>query len=56
MGYCTDFTLFYLVFEGNSKYKPPGAYIWRGNEMEGFFALRVWGAGGGDLYYGGAYT
>ena len=22
----------------------PGAYIWRGNLMEGFFALRFWGA------------
>ena len=23
---------------------PPGAYIWRGDLAEGFFALRVWGA------------
>ena len=27
-----------------SKYKPPGAYTWRGDFDEGFFALQVWGA------------
>ena len=27
-----------------SKYKPPGAYIWRGYLTEGLFALPVWGA------------
>ena len=40
----TVFALFYFVFEGNFKYKPPGAYIWRGDLTEGFFALPVWGA------------
>ena len=31
-----------------SKYKPPGAYIWRGDLTEGW--------GGGGLIFGGAYT
>ena len=39
-----------------SKYKLPrpgrGAYIWRGNLTEGFFASPVWGGG---LIFGGAY-
>ena len=37
----TVFALLYLVFEGN--YKPPGAYIWRGDLTEGF--LRFWFGG-----------
>ena len=41
--------LSYFVFEGNFPSTSPrgvvgGAYIWRGNLMEGFFALQVWGA------------
>ena len=32
------FALFYFAFEGNF---PWGAYIWRGDLTEGFFALRV---------------
>ena len=53
----TVFALFYFVFEGNFKYKPPGAYIWRGDLTEGFLCYRFWGGG---LYlegyiHGGAY-
>ena len=41
----TVFALFYFVFEGNfPSTSPRGAYIWRGDLTEGFFALRVWGA------------
>ena len=41
----TIFALFYFVFEGNfPSTSPQGAYIWRGDLMEGFFALPVWGA------------
>ena len=41
----TFFTLFYFVFEGNfPSTSPRGAYIWRGDLTEGFFALPVWGA------------
>ena len=41
----TVFSLFYFVFEGNFQVQAPrGAYIWRGDLTEGFFALRVWGA------------
>ena len=45
----TIFALFYFVFEGNSKYKPPGAYIRRGDLTEG--VLRYDFAG---LIFGGA--
>ena len=39
------FALFYFVFDGNfPSTSPQGAYIWRGDLMEGFFALPVWGA------------
>ena len=38
----TVFVLFYFVFEGNfPSTSPQGAYIWRGNLTEGFFALPV---------------
>ena len=41
----TVFALFYLVFEGSfPSTSPRGAYIWRGDLTEGFFALPVWGA------------
>ena len=41
----TVFALFYFVFEGNFQVQVPvGAYIWRGDLREGFFALQVWGA------------
>ena len=43
--------MFYVVFEGNPKYKPPGAYIRRGDLMEGFLRYEF-----GGLIFGGAYT
>ena len=44
-GKFTVFALFYFVFKGNfSSTSPRGAYIWRGDLMEGFLALPVWGA------------
>ena len=49
----TVFALFYFVFEGHfPSASPQGAYIWRGDLTEGFFALPVWGA----YIFGGAYT
>ena len=40
----TIFALFYFVFEGNfPSPSPRGAYIWRGDLMEGSFAFPVWG-------------
>ena len=40
----TVFALFYFVFEGNfPSTNPRGAYIWRGDLIERFFALPVWG-------------
>ena len=40
----TVVALFYFVFEGNfPSTSPRGAYIWRGDLTEGFFALPVWG-------------
>ena len=47
----TVFALFYSVYEGNfPSTSPQGAYIWRGNLMEGF--LHHWFGG---LIFGGAY-
>ena len=41
----TVFALFYFVFEGNfPSTSPRGAYIWRGDLTEVFFALPRWGA------------
>ena len=41
----TVFALFYFVFESNFQSPSPrGAYIWRGDLTEGFFALPDWGA------------
>ena len=54
----TVFALFYFVFDGNfPSTSPQGAYIWRGDLMEGFFALPVWGAyiWRGLYIYVGAY-
>ena len=51
-------TLFYFVFEGNFRVQAPrGAYIWRGDLMEGVLRYEF---GGGGLYlerliHGGAY-
>ena len=40
----TAFAFFYFVFEDSfSKYKPPGAYIWRGDLPEGFVRYRIGG-------------
>ena len=48
----TVFTLYYFVFEGNfPSTSPRGAYIWKGDLMEGFLRHRF-----GGLIYGGAYT
>ena len=42
---------FTLYLRAISKYKPPGgAYIWRGDLMEGFLRYEV-----GGLIHGGAY-
>ena len=39
----TIFALFYFVFEGNFHVQAPGgAYIWRGDLTDSFFALQVW--------------
>ena len=49
----TVFVLFYFVFEGNfprTSYKPPGAYIWRGDLTEGFLHHQF-----GGLIFGQAY-
>ena len=41
----TIFALFYFEFEGNfRRTSPRGAYIWRGDLTEDFFALPVLGA------------
>ena len=48
----TVFALFYFVFEGNfPSTSPRGAYIWRGDLMEGFLRYRF-----GGLIFGGAYS
>ena len=47
----TVFALFYFVFEGNFPSTSPwGAYIWRGDLMEGFLRYQF-----GGLILGGAY-
>ena len=53
----TVLALFYFVFEGNfPSTNPRGAYIWRGNLTEGFFALPVWaGSYLEGLIHGGVY-
>ena len=40
----TSFACFSLYLRQFPSTSPPGAYIWRGDLTEGFFALRVWGA------------
>ena len=40
----TVFAFVYFVFEESfSKYKPPGAYIWRSDLPEGFVRYRIGG-------------
>ena len=49
---CTIFALFYSVFGGNFQiHAPRGAYIWRGDLMEGFLRYEFRG-----LILGGAVT
>ena len=48
----TVFALFYFVFEGSfPKYKPPGAYNWRGDLTEGFLRYEFGGLIFGILRY-----
>ena len=48
----TVLVLFYFLFEGNfPSTSPRGAYIWRGDLMEGFLRYRF-----GGFIFGGAYT
>ena len=42
---------FTLYLRAISKYKPPGAYIWRGDLTEGFLRYEF-----GGVIFGGAYT
>ena len=52
----TVFALFYFVFEGNfPSTSPQGAYIWRGDLMEGFLRYRVGGLYLEGLIHGVAY-
>jgi len=49
----TVLALFYFVFEGNfPSTSPRGAYVWKGDLTEVYFALRVWGG----LYLEGLIT
>ena len=50
-GYLPFLLCFTLYARANSKYKPPGAYIWRGDLMKGFLCYDF-----GGLLFGGAYT
>ena len=45
---------FTLYLRANSKSKPPGACIWRGDLMAVFFSFQGWGVGG-VLIFGEAY-
>ena len=52
----TVFGLFYFVFEGNfPSTSPRGAYIWRGDFMEGFYVTGSEGLYLEGLIHGGAY-
>ena len=46
----TVFLCFTLYLGAISKFKPPGAYIWRGDLTEGFLCYEF-----GALIFGGAY-
>ena len=50
----TGFALFYSMFEGNFQ-APGGAYIWRGDLMEGFLRYEFGGLYLEVLMHGGAY-
>ena len=50
-----QFLLCFIVnLRAISKYKPPGAYIWRGDLTEGFCVTSL--GGGGRVIFGGACT
>ena len=50
------FAFFYFVFRGQfSKYKPRGAYVWRGNLTEVFLRCLLGGLYLEGLKHGGAY-
>ena len=51
MRYRADLPSFNLYFKVISKYKPPGAYIRRGDLAKGFSNYEF-----GGLVFGGAYT
>ena len=46
---------FILYLRALSKYKPPGAYIWRGDLTEGFLRYEFGGLYLKGLIHGGAY-
>ena len=46
---------FILNLRAISKYKPPGAYIWRGNLMEGFCVMSLGGLYLEGFIHRGAY-
>ena len=50
----TIFALFYVVSEGNFPSTIPRGLYLEGQFNGGFFALPVWGGGGGAIF-GGAY-
>ena len=47
----TVFALFTLYLRAISKYKPPGASIWKGDLTDGFLSYKL-----GEPILGGAYT
>ena len=51
----TVFALFYVVFEGNSKYKPVGGLYLKGQLNGECFCITVWRAHLEGLIHGGAY-
>ena len=52
----SKFTVFALYLRAIFQVQAPGgAYIWRGDLIEGFLRYRF-GVGGGGLIFGGAYT
>ena len=57
MCYCTVFALLCLILNlgAISKYKPPGACIWRGDLREGFLRYEVGGLYLEGLIHGEAY-
>ena len=53
----TAFALFYFVFDSNfPSTSPRGAFIWRGRFNGEFFALPVFGRGGGAYTWRGLFS